>query len=127
MSKSPAGGARVGAGRPKKSEKYAGAVAKAEKRLADKLPQVADALLELALGVVVEELDKDSGERLVFAKAPDRAACEAVLNRIMGKPTERLEAQNDVSGALKIVVEYVDEAAPGAEDTPPISPPSESA
>jgi hypothetical protein len=51
------GGARPGAGRKPKADKYAGAINRAEKKIADKLPQLVDNLLKLANGgfEVVEE------------------------------------------------------------------------
>ncbi len=85
------GGARPGAGRKRKDEKFKVPIAKAEKRIADRLPQLIDNLFELANGVLVEEFDIASGKPMVFKRPPDRAANEYLLNRIMGKPTERRE------------------------------------
>lgn len=79
-------------GRPRKADAYAGAIARAEKKIADKLPWLVDQMLELATGVLVEELDKDGTPR-VYQRPPDRQAIEYLANRIMGKPTER----NDVT------------------------------
>jgi hypothetical protein len=91
------GGSRPGAGRPKKSEKNSGAVVRAEKQIRDRLPEIVEAQLSLALGSPPEI-------------RPDRAACEYLINRIMGKPTERLE--QDIAGELRIKVEYDDPPEP---------------
>lgn len=85
------GGARPGAGRPRKKDKYAGAITRAEKRIADKLPELIENMLTLAYGVLVEETNIVTGQPQVYQRAPDRAANEYLINRIMGKPTERQE------------------------------------
>lgn len=86
-----AGGTRPGAGRKRKSDKFAGQIARAEKRIADRLPEIVDTLLELAAGVEVQSVDEETGGTKVYSKPPDRQAAEYLLNRIMGKPTERVE------------------------------------
>ncbi len=77
-------------GRPRKNEQYAGQVAKAEKRIADKLPELVDRMFELANGVTLQETD-DDGITNIYTRPPERQAIEYLLNRIMGKPTERKE------------------------------------
>jgi hypothetical protein len=84
------GGARPGAGRKRKSDKFAGQIAKAEKVIADRLPDYIGNLQQLADGVFVEEMTIE-GARIVYQRPPDRQANEYLLNRIMGKPTERKE------------------------------------
>lgn len=81
------GGARPGAGRKPKAEKFKLPIAKAEKRIADKLPWLVDQMIELATGVLVEEIDREGVPR-VYQKPPDRQAIEYLMNRIMGKPTD---------------------------------------
>lgn len=76
-------------GRPRTQAKHAGAIAKAEKRIADKLPWVVDKLLELGEGVVVQEMGLTGP--FVYQKPPDRDALKYLADRIMGKPTERHE------------------------------------
>lgn len=85
------GGARPGAGRKRKDDKFKLPIAKAEQRIADKLPQLIDNLLMLAEGVLVEEFSIATGGKMVFQRPPDRQANEYLINRIMGKPTERRE------------------------------------
>jgi hypothetical protein len=84
------GGARPGAGRKPKEEKFKQPIAKAEKRIADRLPWLVDQMMELAEGVVVQEFDKD-GEPRIYQRPPDYKAIAYLLDRIMGKPTERKE------------------------------------
>lgn len=84
------GGARPGAGRKPKDEKFKLPIAKAEKRIADRLPSLIDRALELADGVTVQEVDKDGGI-VVYTKPPDLKAIIYLVDRVMGKPTERQE------------------------------------
>ena len=87
------GGTRAGAGRKAKRDKHAGAINKAEKRIKDRLPELIDNLFELAEGVEVQERDANGAVK-VYSRPPDRQANEYLLNRIMGKPTERHETEN---------------------------------
>lgn len=80
-------------GRTPKRDKHAGAISRAEKRIADKLPILIDRMLELADGVTVQERDRE-GELDVYTRPPDRQALEYLMNRIMGKPTERRETEH---------------------------------
>jgi hypothetical protein len=100
----PSGGARAGAGRPRKADKFARPIAQAEKRISDKLPWLVDKALELAEGVWVEQETQEGP--VVYKRPPDRQAIEYLLNRIMGKPTERQEVEQ--SGGVTIRVEYAD-------------------
>jgi len=84
------GGARPGAGRKPKDEKFKVPIAKAEKKIADKLPWLVDQALELAEGVVIQEADKDGNPR-IYQRPPDMNAIKYLLDRIMGKPTDRKE------------------------------------
>jgi hypothetical protein len=80
-----------GPGRPKKADKYKGKIERAEKQIADRLPDLIDNLFELANGVLVEDVNPVTGETNVYRKPPDYKANEYLINRIMGKPTERQE------------------------------------
>lgn len=106
------------AGRPRKADTHAGAIARAEKQIADKLPSLIENMLILANGGYerVEEQYAPAGslfigsgefmrrmypdkpdEELVLVKRTvsiadrDRAANQYLIDRIMGKPTERRE------------------------------------
>lgn len=83
------GGARPGAGRKPKAEKYERQINSAEKKIADKLPFLVDKLLELSEGVLVEKAGPTG--RVIYQQPPDRAAAQYLLDRIMGKPTEHKE------------------------------------
>ncbi len=83
------GGARPGAGRKPKAEQFKVPIAKAEKKIADKLPWLIEQALELATGVVVQEWGKD-GPR-IYLRPPDMKAIAYLVDRIMGKPTEHKE------------------------------------
>jgi hypothetical protein len=63
-----------GPGRRRKADKFARPIARAEKQIADRLPELIDNMLALASG-----------------DPPDRQANEYLINRILGKPTERQE------------------------------------
>lgn len=84
------GGARPGAGRKPKDEKFKVPIAKAEKKIADKLPWLIDQALELAEGVIVQERDKDGTPR-IYQRPPDMRSIAYLVDRIMGKATERKE------------------------------------
>lgn len=60
------------AGRPRKADKFAKPIAAAEKQIAAWLPELIQKQMELA-------------------REGDRAAIEYLINRLMGKPTERQE------------------------------------
>lgn len=85
------GGARPGAGRKPRDEKFKVPIAKAEKRIADKLPMLIDKALELAEGVHVEDFNIVTMQTTVYQKPPDLGAIKYLVDRIMGKPTERKE------------------------------------
>lgn len=69
----------------------------------------------LADGIYVEEQDA-TGKRIVYRRPPDRAANEYLINRVMGKPTDRTELSG-VDGAPIAVKGYlVKDASPDAWD-----------
>jgi hypothetical protein len=79
-----------GPGRPSTKDKFVGAIAKADTRIAKNLSRYIENMEALADGVFVEEMTI-VGVRMVYQRPPDRAANEYLINRIMGKPTERKE------------------------------------
>lgn len=96
-----------GPGRPKKQDKHAGAIAKAEKRIVDKLPLLIDKMFELADGVTVQVVD--DGGATIYARPPDRGALVYLVDRIMGKPTERQETEHSGGLTIRIVDETSDD------------------
>lgn len=98
------GGARPNAGRRasevrKLLEKP---IQAAEKRIADRLPHLIENLMVLADGVMVEDVNLVTGEVGVYRKPPDRAANEYLINRVMGKPTDKTEAEVNLTGGVQI-------------------------
>jgi len=89
------GGARPGAGRPRTKDVYAADIRAAEQKIKDRLPEIVDAQIELALGVRVEEVDPKTGHAFVYKKPPDHKAGEALMNRIMGKVTDQVDVTSD--------------------------------
>lgn len=99
----PSGGARPGAGRKRVRDVFEKPVREAEKRIADRLPHLLANMFLLADGVMVEgDLPGEDGEPPVYRKPPDRAANEYLINRVMGKPTDKTEADVNVKGGVTI-------------------------
>lgn len=99
------GGARGGAGRKPGELKSLldTPIREAEKRIVDRLPHLLANLFVLADGVMVEgDIPGEDGEPSVYRKPPDRQANEYLINRVMGKPTEKTEADVQVSGGVTI-------------------------
>jgi hypothetical protein len=69
--------------------KYGGHVARAEARICDALPEIVDNMLALARGVLVEKHTQE-GE-VVYRTPPDYKALRYLIDRILGKPVERVE------------------------------------
>lgn len=84
------GGARPGAGRKRKAQKFEGQIQKAENMIADRLPWLIDKAMELADGVAVEKMTV-TGIPMVYQLPPDMGAIKYLVDRIMGKATERRE------------------------------------
>lgn len=84
------GGARPGAGRKRKNVKFEDQIHKAESMIADRLPWLVDKAMELAEGVAVEKYNS-MGVPMVYQLPPDMGAIKYLVDRIMGKPTERKE------------------------------------
>lgn len=96
------GGARPGAGRKPRAEKFESVITRADKRIAANLVRYIENLEALADGVTVQETDATGRER-IYTRAPDRQANEYLLNRIMGKPTDHKEVTGEGGGALRVL------------------------
>jgi hypothetical protein len=123
-----------GPGRKRKADKFARPIAKAEKQIADQLPQLIENMLHLAHGGY-ERIEEEwqpaglvyvgSGEsaRRAFPELPsdqpvlvkrkrsiadkDRQANEYLINRILGKPIERQELSAAIDAAIQLTpVDY---------------------
>lgn len=101
------GGRRPGAGRKPKAEKYAPQINRAEKRIADRLPQLVDKMFELADGVLVEDINPVLGTVSVYREKPDRAALHYLIDRIMGKPMQRQEVTGQDGAPLAAPIIYI--------------------
>lgn len=99
------GGARPGAGRPRTRDKHAGAVRASEKKIVDRLPEIVDAQIGLALGIQVQEVDKQTGAEIVYSVPPDAKAGQYLMNRILGMPVAKV----DTNGETKLLIEYVND------------------
>lgn len=117
------------AGRPRKADQYAGEIASGERRIADRLPDLIDNMFVLANGGYerVEEQwapagslyvgsgdslrrmypDKPGDEMVLVRRVlsiadKDRAANQYLIDRIMGKPTERQEMSGPDGGPIEM-------------------------
>lgn len=84
------GGARPSAGRKSKAEKHATAIEKAEGKVVDHLPALVDRMLLLGYGVR-QTRKTPQGEEVVFTTPPNFRALAYLIDRILGKATERQE------------------------------------
>jgi hypothetical protein len=109
------GGARSGAGRKPRAERFARPIATAEKRIADRLPRVIDALLDLAEGVQVEDVDSE-GEKRTYSRPPDFKAASYLVDRILGKPTVAVEAEVSGPGGGPVEIREVTVEMPPVDD-----------
>lgn len=91
----PRGGPRPGSGRPRKEVIYSSPIRDAEGKIRDRLPWIVDRLFELAEGVHVAEATRDGA--VVYQRPPDRQACEYLLDRIMGKPTQPIDLREQAA------------------------------
>lgn len=60
-----------------------------DKSIAERLPLLVESLVLLAVGVKVEK-QTEQGEQ-VYSLPPNRLAAEYLINRVLGKPTERTQ------------------------------------
>lgn len=96
-----------GPGRRPKAIKFARPIARAEKQIADHLPELIGNMLVLASGVLIEETNPVTGKEQVYRKPPDRQANEYLINRILGKPIERAEISGADGGPIQLTpVDY---------------------
>lgn len=130
------GGARPRAGRKRKATKYELAVTEAEDKIVDHLPAILDNLIKLANGGyerVVEDWqpaglvtigsgehwslaypDKDPDElvmvkRSVSVADKDRAANQYLVDRILGKPTQKQDIDLHGKG-INVTVRHITHA-----------------
>ena len=102
------GGARKGAGRPKGSVRVL--TEQAEGRAIVNVQRLAQAYLETRLlktlnnlGNLADGIQVKEGDAPVYSVPPDRQANVYLLDRYLGKPTERVEGRGEVT--IRIVYE----------------------
>lgn len=111
------GGRRAGAGKKPRAEKFARPIAQAEKRIADRLPELIDSLFEQAAGLQVREVDH-TGKEKIYDRPPDFRAASYLVDRILGKPPQSVEGEITQDGRLRIIIEYANRADRPADAAP---------
>jgi hypothetical protein len=92
-----------GPGRPRTREKHVAPVRAAEKKIVDRLPEIVDAQIGLALGIQVQQIDRDTGAEIVYSVPPDGKAGQYLMNRILGLPTAKVDVE--ASGGFAFYVD----------------------
>jgi len=123
------GGARPGAGRPRKEDKNAEAIGRAEELIKENWDEIVLGQIRLAVGVTVKEVDEDTGGVEIYSKPPDFKAGSYLMNHIIGTPVQRTkdeDAEDKISVYGQLIRELrtsrglveVEEVAPqpGSED-----------
>ena len=87
------GGTRRGAGRKPKNIRFARQITSAEATIAKHLPDVAEALVNLAIGAWVEEEGRE-GDR-IYQKLPNIRAITTIFDRIMGTPLAEIVTEEE--------------------------------
>lgn len=102
--KSTHGGRRPGAGRKPKVELLAGPIERIKADIEELAPLVGPSLRELVEGIWVEETDRKGNHR-VYQQPPNLGAIVEVINRTLGKVTEK----HEVTGELNLLLGAVGE------------------
>jgi len=102
------------AGRPPKRDKFERPIATAEKTIAGWLPELIALKMELARGVLVEDINPVTGDRAVYQKPPDGKAIEYLIDRIMGKPAQRQEHSGQI-GTYTVDLSETDDSSAETE------------
>lgn len=97
------GGKRPGAGRKPKRDKHATAIDSAERLIRDRLPELVDLAFTRARGVMVKDVTLD-GTVEYYETPPDLKAITYLMDRVMGKPTERQVVTGPNGGPVQVNV-----------------------
>jgi len=120
-------GHRPNAGRKPKAVEYEAPIKAAEAKIIDKLPHLLDRMLELADGIQLEG-EAPQGGKFIYTRAPDRAAISYLVDRILGKATEHVELDADMSVSVVAELDEVTRAkvraALLAPQLPALGPPT---
>jgi hypothetical protein len=84
------GGKRNGSGRKPNADKYIGPISRAEQRICENLDDLIDLAFVRARGYMAKDVGPD-GEVEYYETPPDLKAIIYLVDRVMGKPTERHE------------------------------------
>src|SRR5690242_16181953 len=102
------GGTREGAGRKPKKDKYVTALTKIDRFVAEHMDELLEAQLELARGLLVQDLTQQDteGNPRVYRTIPDAKAGQYLIDRLAGKPTQKQEIAGKDGKDLEIRVTY---------------------
>jgi len=84
------GGKRPGSGRKPHSERFATQVEQCTQLLAAHAVAIMQSQIDLAVGAMVMETDKEGGER-VYRRPPDQRAGAALIDRFIGKVKDEVD------------------------------------
>lgn len=88
----------------KDSERYAKPIRLIKDLIADNAMQIAQAMIDVAVGAKVIRKDDQGNEIGVYDKLPDVKAATDLLTRIMGKPTEYKEVEINSNVNKKVTI-----------------------
>jgi hypothetical protein len=84
------GGARPGAGRKAFADRFPSQTEQCTQLLAAHAVAIMQGQIDLAVGAMVMETDKEGGER-VYRRPPDQRAGAALIDRFMGKVKDEVD------------------------------------
>lgn len=102
----PRGGKRPGAGRKRLEIKRFTERQMLEKWIERDLADYYENLRALAMGEILVQKDdgRTKSRKRIYRLAPDRAANEYLINRLLGKPTEPVELSGEPDKTLGVVL-----------------------
>lgn len=100
----------------KDAVRYAPSIRAAKDRIARRLPDLVDTMIEAAQGVRVIRYDKDGNEIGVYTQPPDIGAIKNLLDRVMGRPTETKEIEHTGTVNTKVRI-FIPSNGRETEDT----------
>ncbi len=114
--------------RPRYQELYAEPIKKVSDHIANKLEDIARAIIDVALGTKCIRHNSNGEEIDVYDRPPDYRAAANLLDRIMGRPTEYKEIESTLDAQSKVLIYIPDNQRPisfGDDQTiSPLVPPT---
>lgn len=95
------GGPRPNAGRKTKAERHGTAIDQAEDKVCDHLPALVNHMLQLAYGIKLAKKTPQGGE-IIYKTPPNFKALAYLIDRILGKATERQEISGPDGGEIHL-------------------------